>query len=73
MESRTTNHAWFIKPKNYSELHYSNSSSVESLGKPKLYLKYFFFNMPKPSINNVTHFLRRLIPPSTLLPILQGK
>ena len=34
MESRTTNPAWFIKPKNYTELHYSNSSSVESLGKP---------------------------------------
>ena len=39
MESRTTNHAWFIKPKNYSELHYSNSSSVENLGKAQLYLK----------------------------------
>ena len=73
MESRTTNPAWFIKPKNYSELHYSISSSLESLGKPKLYLKYFFFNLLKPSINDITHFLRLLVPPSTLSPILLGK
>ena len=46
MTSRATNPAWFIKPKNYSELLYSNSSSVESLGKQdfvNMYLKKNFF------------------------------
>ena len=51
MKSRTTNPAWFIKPKSYSELHYSNSSSVENLGKAKLYLRKHKFGLRPKNIH----------------------